>query len=428
MTANDISDVAFNLFNLQNPVTGGFVIQTPTNFTPLGIVDEAGTETFTYGFFPTSTTRTLQRNNPLIEVLNVQPSSFEQHQFSTRLDGQLTPNNNLTGTFFFSNFPGLDSFPDPSSLVSPFTLRRADQNRTLSIADTHVFSNNLINELRFGYFSLNNTRRLDDPFITDAFTNDAVGIINPASLFDSSIATRRLGHFVGRRSISNFSLGGPNDSFNQRKQVTFSIANNLSYSTGNHNFKFGGEFKRHQFDTDLPEEQATEFEKFDNFTQLLSGNATEADTQYGITFKEFRFKDLGFYFTDDWKVNDRLTLNLGVRYEVFMWPTEKNGRIGNFDLAPFQSCFTGGGNLALCDNPISGFIVPNNVQNTGLAVVDGAIGVTQTVNNEHTLNGQDLNNFAPRFGMALKVTDKMVIRGGYGLFYDRPSAAFINTI
>ena len=53
----------------------------------------------------------------------------------------------------------------------------------------------------------------------------------------------------------------------------------------------GGEFRRNEFDTNLPEEQATEFEKFDNFTQMLRGLATEADTQFGITDKQFRFND-----------------------------------------------------------------------------------------------------------------------------------------
>jgi outer membrane receptor protein involved in Fe transport len=119
--------------------------------------------------------------------------------------------------------------------------------------------------------------------------------------------------------------------------VTYSIANNVNWLYKNHNFKFGAEFKQHQYDSDLPEEQATEFEKFDSFTQLLTGNATEADTQYGITAKQFRFRDLGFYMTDTWKLSRRLTLNAGLRYELFMWPTEKNGYIGNFDLEPFQN-------------------------------------------------------------------------------------------
>jgi hypothetical protein len=427
LTAGDISDVAFRIFNLRNPVTGGFVLPSITNFTPLGMVDQTGTGSYSFGSFPGVTTRTLQRNNPLVEVVTVVPSRFKQHQFTGRLDGQLTSNNTLSGTVFWANFPGLDSFPDPNSLASPFTLKRNDRNRTLSVADTHIFSSGLVNELRFGYFYLNNTRALDDPFLD--LTNESIGVYNPATVFDSSPSTLRLGHYVGRNNIANFSFGGPNDSFNRRKQLTYSIANNLNWIKGSHNIKFGGDFKQHQFDTNLPEEQATEFEKFDSFTQMLTGNATEADTQYGVTDKSFRFKDLGFFVTDDWKVNRKLTLSLGLRYELFMWPTEKNGRIGNFDLSSFEGCFTPtGGTAEMCNNPTRGFIVPSNVQLTGNPVVDGAINATNVVNNKHTLAGQDLNNFAPRFGLAYSVNDKFVVRGGYGLFYDRPSAAFINTV
>lgn len=431
LTPNDISDVALKIFNLRNPVTGGFVLPSlPSGaFRPLGIVDQTGTGSYQFGNFPTVTSRTLQRNNPLVEVISVEPSRFEQNQFTTRLDGQLTKTNTLSGTLFWANFPGFDSFPDPNSLASPFTLRRNDRNRTISIADTHVFSSNLINEVRFGYFYLNNTRSLTEEFSTGNFTNEFIGVTNPATTFDNSLATTRLGHFIGRNNIANFSFGGPNDSFNKRKQLTYSIGDNVNWIFGDHNIKFGGEYKRHQYDTNLPEEQATEFEKFDSFTQLLTGNATEADTQYGVTDKSFRFQDFGFYITDDWKISRKLTMNVGIRYELFMYPTEKNGRIGNFDLAPYQSCFekTGSTN-ALCDNPTAGFIVPKNVKQTGNGVVDGAIAGTQVVDNKHTLNGQDLNNFAPRVGLAYQVNEKFVLRGGYGLFYDRPSAAFINTV
>lgn len=432
LTAADISPVAVRIFNLRNPVTGGFYLPSlvGANFRQLNIVDQTGTGSFQFGTFGTGvTSRTLQRNNPLVEYISVEPSTFRQNQFTTRLDGQLSAKNNLSGTFFFSNFPGRDSFPDPSSLASPTTLQRDDRNRTLSIGDTHVFTPNWINEVRFGYFYLNNTRALTEDFSTGNFTNEFIGLTNPASTFDSSRATTRLGHYIGRNNIANFSFGGPNDSFNRRKQVTYSFGDNASWTYKNHSFKFGGEYKRHQFDTNLPEEQATEFEKFDSFTQLLTGNATEADTQFGITDKSFRFQDYGFYITDNWKINRRLSLNLGLRYELFMWPTEKNGRIGNFDLEPFLGCFTNSGATnALCDNPAPGFIVPNNVAQTGNGGVDSAIAATQVVDNGHTLKGQDYNNFAPRFGAAYSVTDKLVIRGGYGLFYDRPSAAFINTV
>ncbi len=440
MLASDVSPVALKLLNLQNPATGNFIFASPrangrivgydrTNRTSAGLIT---TRAFQFGTAPVST-RALFEDNPLVQQLNVLPSEFEQQQFTTRLDGRLSKNNTLTGTFFFSNFPALDSFPDPSSLISPFVLRRADRNRTLASSDQHVFGATRINEVIFGYFFLNNTRALNEPFLSQALTSDAVGINNPALLFDDSPGTRRLGHFVGRpgTNLSQFSFGGPNDSFNRRKQQTYSIADNFTWIKDKHTFRFGGDFKHHQYDSSLPEEQATEFEKFDSITQLLTGNATEADTQFGLTEKSFRFRDYSGYIADDWKVSQKLTLNLGLRYELFMWPTEKQGRIGNFDFAGFDPCFTqSGGSLSICDNPSPGFIVPANVQPTGLTNVDGAIAVTARADNNHTLRGLDRNNFAPRIGFAYSplASSRLVIRGGYGVFYDRPSAAFINTI
>ena len=440
LTATDISPLAVSLLNLQNPATGGFIFAAPRAGGRILPFDRANrtsggaitTRSFQFGTAPVAT-RALFEDNPLVQQLNVRPSEFEQHQFTTRLDGRLTKSNTLTGTFFFSNFPALDSFPDPSSLISPFVLRRADRNRTLAISDQHVFGPTFINEFVFGYFSLNNTRALDEPFLSQALSNEAVGIINPATQFDDTPGTRRLGHFIGRpgTNLSQFSFGGPNDSFNQRNQQTYSISNNVTWIRDKHTIRFGGDFKRHRYDSSLPEEQATEFEKFDSITQLLTGNATEADTQFGLTEKSFRFRDYSAYIADDWKVSQRLTLNLGLRYELFMWPTEKQGRIGNFDFDSFEQCFAQtGGSLSVCDAPSPGFLVPANVQSTGLVNVDGAIAATTKAGNNHTLRGQDLNNFAPRIGFAYSPLDgnKFVIRGGYGMFFDRPSAAFINTV
>jgi hypothetical protein len=404
LTAAQISPTAVRILNIRNPETGDFFVPAPRA-----------------GLARTGVDQTVAQwvgGNPFVQQRNVFPASFDQDQFTTKLDYQIRESNRLSGTFFFSNFPGFDPFPDPNSLASPVTLRRNDRNRTFALSDIHTLSPTLINEARVGYFFLNNTRGLDDPFL--AITNDSVGVPNPANFFDDSPGTRRLGHYIWRNNLSNFSFGGPNDSFNRRKQQTFSLADNVTWTKGANTFRFGGEYKRHIFDTNLPEEQATEFEKFENFTQFLAGQATEADTQFGITNKSFRFQDLSGYAATDWKVSNKLTLNLGMRWEWFGWPEEQIGQIGNFDFEALRNT----------ENPTAAFIVPKNVQTTGFTAIDSAIATSIKADNNHTLKGQDWNNFGPRFGFAFSPfsSNRMVVRGGYGIFYDRPSAAFINTI
>jgi hypothetical protein len=405
LTESQITPVTLKLLNLKNPVTGDFLIPAPTAHGGVS----AGSDQTISG---------IMGGNPMIRQRNVFPSEFEQDQFTLKLDTQITTKNRLSETFFFTNFPGVDSFPDPSSLSSPVRLRRGDKARTFSLSDVHTVSSNLINEARFGFFFLTNTRSLDDPFL--GLTNDSVGIPNPANSYDKSNATTRLGHYVFRNNLSNLSWGGPNDSFNLRDQKSFSVSDQLSWIRGSHTTRMGFEFKRHMYDTNLPEEQATEFEKFENFTQFLSGRATEADTQFGITDKRFRMSDLSFFLADDWKVSRKLTLNLGVRWDWFGWPTELDGRIGNFDFAA----------LASTESPGAAFIVPNNVSNTGFPAIDNSVATSIKAENKHTLNGQDFNNIQPRFGFAFSPfeSNRLVIRGGYGMFYDRPSAAFMNTV
>jgi Carboxypeptidase regulatory-like domain len=397
-----ISDVAVALFNLRNPKTGDFVIPAPRE----GLASFGNDAT--------------ANGNPLVRQRNVVPAEFKQDQYTFKLDGQITNSQRLSATVFYADFPGLDPFPDPSSLASPFTLERADRNVTFAASHNWVMGGNKVNEIRGGMFDLRNSRQLDGSF--DSLTNAAVGIPNPATFFDDSIATRRLGHYIGRpgTNMERFSFGGPNDSYNKRRQRTFTIGDTLTWALNTHALRIGGEFRHNQYDTNLPEEQATEFEKFDTFTQLLRGLGSEADTQFGVTDKRFRFNDFSLFLADDWQVSRSFTFNAGVRYEFFGWPTELDGRIGNVD---FEA-------IANTENPSNAFIVPKNAQRTGFGAIDSAIGTSLRADNGHTLKGQDWNNVAPRVGFAWRpgADGRWVVRGGYGIFYDRPSAAFINTV
>jgi Carboxypeptidase regulatory-like domain/TonB dependent receptor len=363
---------------------------------------------------------------PLVRVRNVVPAQFKQDQITTRLDYVLSKgdangnnSNTLNGTFFFANFPATDPF-STDTLASPALLIRDDRNRTLAITDTHIFSGSLINETRFGYFSLGNSRKLDDRFLSAELTNTGLGVINPASIFEPGVASQRAARFAGTGNLGDFSIGAPTDIYNQRDQVTLTFANNLTYIKGNKTFRFGFEHKRNSFDTNLPEEQSGEFEGLQNFTELFTSFVPEADLTFGTTNKQFRFNDLSFYASNDWRLSEKLTLNLGLRWDFFGLPIEKNGRFANFDISRVTNP----------ENILSGFILPSNTVNTGFNAIDQSLPSISKINNKHTLNGQDLNNFAPRIGFAFRPfkDTKTVVRGGYGIFYDRPSAAFINTI
>ena len=398
----DVSPIALALLNARNPRTGDFLIPAPTGAI-VGREPVVGIGPFTTA-----------GGDPVAELRQVIPAEFRQLQASARADAKRSRDDRFQVSYFGADFPSVDPFPDPSTLVSPFPLRKSNRGQVASVAHTHIFGNNMLNEARAGFFTLRNTRRLDDDI--RGVTNDQFGISNPARLFDDSDATRRLGHFVNRGI--NWSFGAPNDAFNRREQQTLHFSNAVSATIGRHNIRAGGDLKLHDVRTNLPEEQGAEFEKIEHFQQFLLGYTSEADTQFGFTDKHFLMRDASWFVTDDWRVGNRLSVLAGMRWDWFGWPYEKNGFFGNFDPALVTNP----------DDPLNAIIVPSNIGNSGFSAVDAGIAAVTKAGTTHTLHGQDLDNVAPRLGFAYTAADRHVLRGGYGLFYDRPSAAFMNTV
>jgi hypothetical protein len=140
----------------------------------------------------------------------------------------------------------------------------------------------------------------------------------------------------------------------------------------------------------------------------------------------YREHDVAAFFQDDWKVSNRLTLNLGVRWEYDGMLGDKYGNLTNIwpslmpALPPTSPQPSGPGLL--------GYVVPNNfVSHYG----QPPQGVTVVSGNNPTQNGIPWNNFGPRFGFAWQPKEggKFVIRGGLGLFYDRVgSSDFVHAV
>jgi hypothetical protein len=132
-----------------------------------------------------------------------------------------------------------------------------------------------------------------------------------------------------------------------------------------------------------------------------------------------RAADYSLFLQDDWKLSQRLTLNLGLRYELNLPPYETRGAIGTFDPALYQpSEVDANGNIG---PPVGGFVQAGNV----IPQYD----LTDVPNvGKRIFTNVDPNNFGPRVGFAYSPFDsgRLTLRGGYGIYYSRPSTNHIN--
>jgi hypothetical protein len=299
--------------------------------------------------------------------------------------------------------------------LSRFEEEENNRQRVFSVTDTHIFSPAVINEFRGGVFHNRN-----DTLPVSYFTNAEFGIDNPLAGERPELA----GFNIEPEDVgSDFTFGTPENQIFD-KQISYTFGDTLSILKGKHALKIGGEMRRHRLQGNYQETKNAQYfvASWRNFLNVGleedgedAEQIDEASISYGETERDFRMTDISFFVADDWKVSPRLTLNLGVRYDYFGWPTEKNGLIANYDLGRVTST----GQIG------DGYIVANNYQ-SGFLPGDENI---QRAGNDSTLQA-DLNNFAPRFGFAFSpfLNQGFVVRGGYGVYFDRPTGGFINAL
>jgi hypothetical protein len=186
---------------------------------------------------------------------------------------------------------------------------------------------------------------------------------------------------------------------------THSLQANVTKELGAHSLKFGwlGEWARlnnTDFNTSVfsftrgltsgPAAAVASTTTGDALASLLLGVGASGDTPIGAATATTAWYH-GLYLQDSWRVNRRLTLHLGMRWEAQLGRTERFNRLNNFDY-----------NI---DSPLA--------RQTGLPLKGGLVFVQPGQGAWDTA----WLNFAPRIGMAYKLTDKLVVRGGYGIYY-----------
>ena len=332
-------------------------------------------------------------------------STFRENQFNANFDYTFSQKHTLSVKNFFAsnptfqanyNFAGLGNGP----LQLPGTGGKLQIIQTLiSVADTYVFSPNVVNQARLGFSRLRVTSVPEEPFTAQQF-----GITNPLGNLFQGMPTLTV---TGLFTLGSSPLADQSSRIN-----AYSGQDTLSIVEGSHRLRIGGEYRRSQvnFYFNAFSRGQLIFPTFNNF--LLGQSVSIIGS--GVYDRAFRVNDLSGFIQDDWKATDRLTLNLGLRYDFYGLPVEKYGRLVNFIPEQFRA-----GTTTAPAGPPNGFVQAGNAQNP----LPGVPTVADT------LVPQDKNNFAPRVGFAYRLNNSgtLALRGGYGLYYDRISTRFANT-
>ncbi len=298
-------------------------------------------------------------------------------------------------------------------------------------SETHVFSPQTTNEFRFAY-SYGHFE--DAPTSANVDTASQVGLGGiPFSPGNGGLPPTTIGGVPGTAGSSSISgstavggiasFGAPAYYTADEYQNVYQILDNVTKIAGKHSLKFGVSFESMRFSTLAPpysrgtygfngQYSANPGVSFTGFgvADFITGQINSASISNLSTVANNRWYRAA-YAQDDWRLSNKLTLNLGLRYEYFQPYKENSGSQANFFVSGPVGIGTGTGTL----------LIPTQRQSTPLsssflAALSQDNITLRYSGNPHLANGQTLN-FSPRAGFAFQVDPKTTVRGGYGIFF-----------
>jgi hypothetical protein len=329
----------------------------------------------------------------------------DTNQLDLRIDHKISESDSIFGRFSWSNQrdvpPGAIPPPlDAANFGSGVFLQKP---RNVVLSETHIFTPRLINELRLGY-----TQNESDRLQFNSTINESAQFGIPGIPFASN--NGGLPQF-GVSGISSF--GSAEYQPTVEKQVIEQLIDSLTLIHGRHTIKFGAELKPRVNFSILQPPVPRGYFGFggSNTEQNLESSSTSglgtADFLLGAvsggaqisSFINDEFQQPGqfYYVQDDIKVNRKLTLNLGLRYDFVEHAKERYGAQANFNV--FTNTLQIVGNR---QDPLPPNFFPQ------IAVTHGAPA---------SLVPDQKHDFGPRIGVAYNLFSKTVLRAGYGVFY-----------
>jgi len=338
------------------------------------------------------------------------PSHYREDQVTGNLDQSLSQRNTLTGRFFYARAKIQLPFAPNGENLPGFPTDALNRNTMFVLADTHVFNSSLVNIARFGYMRFDGTVTQVVPL-----TAQSVGIGTPTGATGAGINIPAL-------SVGGFQLGDGGTPSDWSVTNSFIWQDTIAFTKGRHNARFGIEFKRHQVDENQPQQVdgnlmiagISDFllgqSAAQNGSPLGLSNVGLSISGGGIFRRDERSTNLAGFAQDDIKLTPRLTINAGLRYEVFGAPSEIHGRLTNFD----PNDATKG--LFPDTGTFNGFLVSSNFM--------GPLPQGVTRNSFTGFYRTPHADVSPRLGAVWQMTKSplLVLRGGFGVYYDVHSA------
>ncbi len=409
MLNGDFREVGRNIFNPRttrvDPATGNFIRDPfPDNRIPASLIDKRILDYINLTGVP----RPTGTDRPQFNVVDLRNRNLDQEEFQIRAD-----HNFSSSDMVWFRFSGLDLRDRGSGGRANLFRSREMEAQNLAASWVHIFDAASTMQLQFG------SSISDIPDIV-AFDSVPADIIQKTG-FGPGLTKYRTGNILSTLGVANYFGGGPSVVTN-RPADNWQMRGNYSRIIGTHTLKLGAEFIRatmrrtqgshgvdfREFETADPRNSA----RTGNSVASLLLNAPFTSSRRDI-LETLRFGgNLGWFVQDSWKATQRLTVNLGLRYDYTWIPgygtvQDKNIFTGNADtdtgrylvIKSPEACSKTGG--APCIPTADGRLPANVVE-----VPDGLIMRGRT------------NMFQPRIGLAYRLTERTTIRTAGGIVFD----------
>jgi hypothetical protein len=445
-TASPEQDLVPTLAEREGNLTGLPIISPTTGLPTNALINPFSGAPFPNNTIPKSMLNQVSLNllneyYPLPNVPNgngynyeiLQPTPSSTNGFDARLDHYITSNQQIYARFSWKN---LLSDAGQSGPVNPLLPNDIDteHDRSLIVSYNYTITPKMVNEFRFGF---------TNSLIYQQFPIEGATADGELGLTGISFANHPT---TGAFPTFNFSdgtgftpIGRDKDGPGQSKTMQFT--DNLSRTVGKHTLRFGIDARRVYYETVVRWGQSDDFGAF-TFNQGVFTGSSFGDFLLGAPNTDFIVESSpnthepstqwGIYAQDQWQVNDRLTVNIGLRWEVLPEFTENQGDIANF--LPINGGEVVVPNILLDktvpSSPLlqanyNAFLVSFNA--CQLATRNMSLPCTKVVTASQAGLSQSLRNtywgdYDPRIGIAFRPfrDNKTVFRAGFGIFTQTP--------